>query len=161
MPKSHVGRAARRSPPMLLGLLLSGLVGSHAEDAVAAPGDTDRAVSAPAAPRMTIPVQRHTLANGLRVVLNEDHGSPTVLVFVTYDVGSRNETVGRSGFAHLFEHMMFQGSRNVAKGEHFTWVASRGGSLNGTTSDERTNYYEVVPTAGLSTALWLEADRMK
>lgn len=106
-------------------------------------------------------MRRVTLANGLRVVLNEDHSSPTVAVAVTYDVGSRNEDKGRSGFAHLFEHMMFQGSRNVDKGEHFKFITERGGTLNGTTSADRTNYFELVPSNGLSTVLWLEADRMK
>jgi predicted Zn-dependent peptidase len=97
----------------------------------------------------------------LRVVLNEDHSSPTVAVCVTYDVGSRNEVPGRSGFAHLFEHMMFQGSRNVGKGDHFLYVSSRGGSLNGTTSSDRTNYFELAPASALPLLLWLEGDRMK
>lgn len=110
---------------------------------------------------LTIPVQRVTLANGLRVVINVDHTSPTVAVAVTYDVGSRDEERGRSGFAHLFEHMMFQGSRNVAKGEHFRLVSAHGGSLNGTTSADRTNYYEVLPESELALGLWLEADRMR
>jgi zinc protease len=110
---------------------------------------------------LTMPVTRHQLDNGLRVVLNEDNSSPTVAVCVTYDVGSRNEQPGRSGFAHLFEHMMFQGSRNVGKTQHFTLITERGGTLNGTTSVDRTNYYELVPSSGLATVLWLEADRMK
>lgn len=107
------------------------------------------------------PIERVTLDNGLRVVLARDTTSPTVAVAVTYDVGSRNEEPGRSGFAHLFEHMMFQGSANVAKGDHFTLVVSRGGTLNGTTSSDRTNYYQVLPSSELALALWLEADRMK
>jgi predicted Zn-dependent peptidase len=110
---------------------------------------------------LNLRLQRITLDNGLRVVLNEDHSAPTVAVCVTYDVGSRNEQPGRSGFAHLFEHMMFQGSRNVAKGQHFTLITERGGTLNGTTSVDRTNYFETVPSSGLATVLWLEADRMK
>jgi zinc protease len=105
--------------------------------------------------------QRTTLDNGLRVVLNVDHSSPSVAVCVTYDVGSRNEQVGKSGFAHLFEHMMFQGSAHVKKGDHFTWITAKGGTLNGTTSSDRTNYFELVPSNNLELALWLEADRMK
>lgn len=111
--------------------------------------------------QLALSIQRFTLDNGLRVVLNIDQTSPTVAVSVTYDVGSRNELPGRSGFAHLFEHMMFQGSRNVAKGEHFTLVSARGGQLNGTTSTDRTNYFEVLPMNELALALWLEADRMR
>ena len=80
---------------------------------------------------------------------------------VYYDVGSRNEERGRSGFAHLFEHMMFQGSKNVGKGEHFQLIMNRGGSVNGTTSDDRTNYFETLPSHELALGLWLEADRMK
>jgi predicted Zn-dependent peptidase len=105
--------------------------------------------------------QRTTLDNGLRVVMNVDHSSPSVAVCVTYDVGSRNEQVGKSGFAHLFEHMMFQGSGHVKKGEHFTWITSKGGTLNGTTSADRTNYFELLPSSSLDLGLWLEADRMK
>jgi predicted Zn-dependent peptidase len=93
--------------------------------------------------------------------MNVDHSSPNVAVCVTYDVGSRNEEVGRAGFAHLFEHMMFQGSGNVEKGQHFTLITARGGTLNGTTSTDRTNYFEMLPSSELALALWLEADRMK
>jgi zinc protease len=108
-----------------------------------------------------LPIERHTLPNGLRVVLSPDRTIPTVGIAVYYDVGSRNEVPGRSGFAHLFEHMMFQGSANVAKGEHFQLVLNRGGQMNGTTSEDRTNYYETLPSNELSLGLWLEADRMK
>jgi zinc protease len=110
---------------------------------------------------LSLPVQKASLDNGLRVVMSIDHTSPTVSVSVTYDVGSRNEEKGRSGFAHLFEHMMFEGSANVPKGEHFRLVSSHGGTLNGTTSADRTNYFEVLPSNELALALWLEADRMK
>jgi zinc protease len=106
-------------------------------------------------------IQRVTLENGLRVVLNPDSSSPTVAVAVTYGVGSRDEGAGQSGFAHLFEHMMFQGSKNVKKGDHFTLISERGGTLNGTTSADRTNYFEVLPSSELPLALWLEADRMR
>ena len=108
-----------------------------------------------------IPVERYTLDNGLRVVLSEDHTVPTVAIAVYYDVGSRDEEKGRSGFAHLFEHMMFQGSANVEKGEHFSLVINRGGSANGTTSNDRTNYFETLPAHELELGLWLEADRMR
>lgn len=110
---------------------------------------------------LALSIQRVTLDNGLRVVLNVDPGAPNVAVCVTYDVGSRNEEPGRTGFAHLFEHMMFQGSEHVAKGEHFKLVTARGGTLNGTTSEDRTNYFEMLPSSELPLALWLEADRMK
>jgi predicted Zn-dependent peptidase len=108
-----------------------------------------------------LPVARHTLGNGLRVVLSPDKTVPTIAVAVYYDVGSRNEQRGRSGFAHLFEHMMFQGSENVAKGEHFQLVMNNGGSPNGTTSHDRTNYFETLPSHDLALGLWLEADRMR
>jgi predicted Zn-dependent peptidase len=108
-----------------------------------------------------LPIVRATLPNGLRVVLTPDRTIPTVGIAVYYDVGSRNEQRGRSGFAHLFEHMMFQGSANVDKGEHFQLVLNRGGEMNGTTSEDRTNYYETLPSNELSLGLWLEADRMK
>jgi predicted Zn-dependent peptidase len=106
-------------------------------------------------------VKRRKLDNGLRVVMLVDRTSPTVAVDVVYDVGGRNEERGRSGFAHLFEHMMFQGSANVPRGDHFRLVTSHGGTLNGTTSEDRTNYFEMLPSSELALGLWLEADRMK
>lgn len=106
-------------------------------------------------------IERLTIENGLRLVLAPDHNAKTVAVSVTYAVGSRDEGPGQSGFAHLFEHMMFQGSQHVAKGQHFTLISERGGSLNGTTSADRTNYFEVLPSSELPLALWLEADRMR
>jgi predicted Zn-dependent peptidase len=102
----------------------------------------------------------HTLPNGLRVVAVEDRAAPVTAVNVWYDVGSRHEPSDRTGFAHLFEHLMFQGSRNVAATEHFSYVQGVGGTLNGTTSFDRTNYFETVPSHALELALWLEADRM-
>jgi predicted Zn-dependent peptidase len=102
-----------------------------------------------------------SLANGLRVITSEDHSTPIVAVDLWYDVGSRNERPGRSGFAHLFEHMMFQGSANVEKAEHFQLVQRAGGSTNGSTQEDRTNYFEVLPSNRLNLALWLEADRMR
>jgi predicted Zn-dependent peptidase len=102
----------------------------------------------------------HRLANGLRVVLSEDHLTPVAAVCLWYDVGSRHEVKGRTGLAHLFEHLMFQGSANVSGNGHFELVQAAGGSLNGTTSFERTNYFETMPAHQLELALWLEADRM-
>ena len=97
----------------------------------------------------------------MRVVMSPDHTVPTVAIAVYYNVGSRNEEKGRSGFAHLFEHMMFQGSAHVKKGEYFQLIMSRGGSMNGSTSEDRTNYYETLPSNDLALGLWLEADRMR
>ena len=106
-------------------------------------------------------LEEYTLENGLRVVLNRDDAVPVVAVAVYYDVGSRNEREGRTGFAHLFEHMMFQGSENVKKAEHFQYIMKAGGTMNGTTSSERTNYFETLPASQLPLALWLESDRMR
>jgi zinc protease len=102
-----------------------------------------------------------TLENGLRVQLVEDHGAPVIALNIAYDVGSRNERPGRTGFAHLFEHMMFKGSSNVGDGEHFYQVFSNGGSMNGTTSNDLTLYFESLPANQLELALFLEADRMR
>ncbi|MGW7580239.1 M16 family metallopeptidase [Kitasatospora sp. NPDC054768] len=114
---------------------------------------------APASSR-GIAITEHRLANGLRVVLSEDHLTPVAAVCLWYDVGSRHEVRGRTGLAHLFEHLMFQGSANVSNNGHFELVQGAGGSLNGTTSFERTNYFETMPAHQLELALWLEADRM-
>src|SRR6266704_2531320 len=102
-----------------------------------------------------------TLPNGLRVLYSQDHSTPIVSVDVWYNTGSRNERPGRSGFAHLFEHMMFEGSAHVKKGEHFQLISRAGGSENGSTAEDRTNYYETLPSNRLNLALWLEADRMR
>ena len=106
-------------------------------------------------------IEEYALENGLRVVLNHDNAIPVVSVAVYYNVGSRNEREGRTGFAHLFEHMMFQGSANVPKAGHFQYIMKAGGTMNGTTSSERTNYYETLPANQLPLALWLESDRMR
>ena len=103
----------------------------------------------------------YRLANGLRVLYCIDHNAPVVAVSVTYNVGSRNEVKGRTGFAHLFEHMMFQGSANVGKGEHMLLVQDNGGTMNGTTNKDRTNYFETVPANQMDLALFLESDRMR
>ncbi len=110
--------------------------------------------------RMQIPVESYRLPNGLLVVLSEDHTAPIVAVNLWYHVGSANERTGRTGFAHLFEHMLFQGSANVGANEHFEFVQRAGGTLNGSTWLDRTNYYETLPSNQLALALWLEADRM-
>jgi predicted Zn-dependent peptidase len=109
---------------------------------------------------MRIPIDQYELPNGLRVTLSEDHTAPIVAVNLWYHVGSANERPGRTGFAHLFEHMLFQGSEHVASNEHFEIVQRAGGTLNGSTWLDRTNYFETVPSNHLATALWLEADRM-
>ena len=112
-------------------------------------------------PSPSYAVERFALDNGLRVVLSPDSSSPVVAVAVYYDVGMRSEPQGRTGFAHLFEHMMFQGSASLGKTEHFTYVQGNGGTLNGSTHVDYTNYYEVMPSAATELALFLEADRMR
>ena len=109
---------------------------------------------------MQIPIETFRLDNGLFVVLSEDHTAPLVAVNLWYHVGSANERPGRTGFAHLFEHMLFQGSASVGANEHFELVQRAGGTLNGSTWLDRTNYYETVPSNQLELALWLEANRM-
>ncbi|MGI8400985.1 MAG: M16 family metallopeptidase [Gemmatimonadaceae bacterium] len=109
---------------------------------------------------MRIPVETFQLDNGLFVTLSEDHTAPIVAVNLWYHVGSANERVGRTGFAHLFEHMLFQGSAHVGSNEHFELIQRAGGTLNGSTWLERTNYFETVPSNELALSLWLEADRM-
>jgi predicted Zn-dependent peptidase len=109
---------------------------------------------------MRLPIETFRLANGLFVTLSEDHTAPIVAVNLWYHVGSANEREGRTGFAHLFEHMLFQGSANVKENEHFELVNRAGGTLNGSTWLDRTNYFETVPANQLPLALWLEADRM-
>lgn len=110
--------------------------------------------------RLAIPFKKYMLANGLTVILHQDNSDPLVHVDVTYHVGSAREQLGKSGFAHFFEHMMFQGSKNVADEQHFKIVTQSGGNLNGTTNTDRTNYYETVPKNQLEKMLWLESDRM-
>jgi len=111
--------------------------------------------------RLQIPIQSVTLKNGLRVVIAPDTTAPVVTIGVYYKIGFRLEPQGRSGFAHLFEHMMFQGSENAAKMQHIKLINSSGGTLNGSTMYDVTNYYEAVPSNALERVLWLEADRMR
>src|SRR5829696_1135291 len=112
-------------------------------------------------PAPSYPLVRHVLDNGLRVLLAPDRSSPVVAVAVYYDVGIRSEPEGRTGFAHLFEHLMFQGSANLEKLAHFRYVQSSGGTFNGSTHLDYTNYFEVLPSNALSRGLFLEADRMR
>nr|WP_245748842.1 insulinase family protein [Oceanisphaera psychrotolerans] len=126
---------------------------------------------APAAPQLVeqveaaedglvIPYRMYRLDNGLTVLLNADKSDPLVHVEMTYHVGSAREEPGQTGFAHFFEHMMFQGSKHVGDQEHFRLVNEAGGTMNGTTNQDRTNYFETVPANHLEKMLWLEADRM-
>ena len=133
----------------LCATLLSGLA-AHAQ--TAAPRDQ--------VPIPTIPVERFVLSNGLTVLVSPDHAAPIVALTMWYHVGSKNEVPGRTGFAHLFEHVMFQGSEHIPKGEHIKIIEDAGGQLNGSTNNDRTNYYDVLPKNYLETALWLESDRM-
>lgn len=108
-----------------------------------------------------IPIEKYTLANGMRVILSRDNAVPVITLYMMYDVGARVEEKGRTGFAHLFEHMMFEGSANVPKGMHFKLVESNGGTLNGSTHPDYTDYFEVLPSNKLAVGLWLESDRMR
>lgn len=110
--------------------------------------------------QLSIKYEKYILPNGLQVILHEDHTVPIVAVNLWYHVGSAREKPGRTGFAHLFEHMMFQGSQNIPKGGHFSSLQDAGGTLNGSTANDRTNYWENVPSQFLELALYLEADRM-
>lgn len=108
-----------------------------------------------------VKLEKFELSNGLRVILSEDHSSPIIGYAIYYNVGSRNEVKGRTGFAHLFEHMMFQGSENVPRNMHHMWIGRAGGNDNGSTSQDRTNYFATIPSNQLELVLWLESDRMK
>ena len=140
-------------------LIAAGLCAGAA--VAAACGKSDQA-SAPAADALPqIAFEKYSLPNGLDVILSEDHRLPLVAVDVWYHVGPANEAAGRTGFAHLFEHMMFQGSKHVPGDSHFKILEAAGGTgLNGTTSFDRTNYFETLPANELELGLWLESDRM-
>ena len=145
-----------------LGLALTALLPTNAATAklverIAAPAAS---ASSSSGAQIVIPYTKYVLANGLTVVVHEDHSDPIVHLDVTYHVGSAREEIGKSGFAHFFEHMMFQGSDHVGDDQHFKIVTAAGGTLNGSTNRDRTNYYETVPSNQLEKMLWLEADRM-
>jgi zinc protease len=109
---------------------------------------------------LSVPFDQYTLPNGLTVILHEDHSDPIAAVAIYYHVGASRETVGKTGFAHLFEHMMFQRSENVGEDQFFKYIQGAGGTLNGSTNQDRTNYYEIIPKNALELALWMESDRM-
>src|SRR5579863_6876395 len=140
-------KTARQGVLALLGLLM----------ALALP----MAIAAAPPEEFHVPVEYYKLPNGLRVVLSPDHTAPTICVGVYYHIGFRIEPRDRTGFAHLFEHMMFQGSKNLGKMEFIRLVQQNGGILNGSTRFDFTNYFELLPSNKLETALWAEADRMK
>jgi predicted Zn-dependent peptidase len=147
------------SPLLLAAALLPllPLVGRHGVVPTAA--EIPPVVVVPNVPQ--IPFEKYTLPNGLEVILHEDHRMPEVIVDVWYKVGSKDEVPGRTGFAHLFEHVMFQGTKHVAEDKHFEYLQKAGASnVNGSTSTDRTNYFEVVPSNQVELALWLESDRM-
>ena len=136
-----------------LAALLAAWICAPARSAETAPASTS------SIPKLELKDVR--LKNGLRVIVAPDRKAPVFAVSVTYNTGSRNERPGRTGFAHLFEHLMFEGSQNVGKGEHFILVLNNGGGMNGTTNEDRTNYFEILPKNQLDLALFLESDRMK
>src|SRR5260221_14498573 len=108
-----------------------------------------------------VPFEKYTLKNGMRVILSQDNSVPVVTVYMLYDVGARSEEKGRTGFAHLFEHMMFEGSANIKKGDQSRYVEGNGGQMNGATHPDYTDYFETMPSNRLAMALWLESDRMR
>ncbi len=158
-----------RLMPILCALMAPGLAFAQDEAAEAPAAEGTPAADAPAADGgddgLSIPYERFTLKNGLEVILHEDHRTPFVAVSVWYHVGAFHEAAGKTGFAHLFEHLMFQGTPNVGEDKHIAYLEEAGssvrnGMVNGTTNEDRTNYFEVVPSHELELALWLEADRM-
>ena len=124
------------------------------------PVTSSAAIPAPSGSTPRISFEKYTLPNGLQVILHEDHSTPIVAVNTWYHVGSADEQPGRTGFAHLFEHIMFMGSQNVPVGMFDQWLEAAGADNNGSTTEDRTNYYEVLPSNALELALWLDADRM-
>src|SRR2546430_11261738 len=153
-----VKSAVMRIP--LLALCVAAL-GSVAPAAQTPPSAPQSAASGMTARTFTVPVVYKTLPNGLRVVVSENHASPVVVVEVMYRIGFRIEPKNRTGFAHLFEHLMFQGSEHVGKFEHVRIVNENGGVLNGSTPFDPTNYFDVMPSNALELAMWLEAHRMR
>lgn len=156
MPGAKEKRARLRPPLALLAAGLAALVGAASLAPTEASAQTEsKAVS------VSLPFEKYKLANGLEVILHEDHRTPVVAVNIWYHVGSKDEAPGRNGFAHLFEHVMFQGSKHVGEDMFFKYLERAGASdRNGTTNTDRTNYFETVPSNQLEVALWLESDRM-
>ena len=152
---------ARSLRPWLVGLALLSATPLAAQPAAPAAPVASRRLPAPVAADPVIAHEKYVLPNGLEVILAPDSTVPLVAVNVWYHVGSGYEVPGKTGFAHLFEHMLFQGSKNVGEDRHFDVLKNIGaGEVNGTTNPDRTNYYELVPSNQLETALWLESDRM-
>jgi len=155
----------RRAAVCAAAVLAAATVGAAAPQTPARTPPRPQAAAAPApAERITRPPKLEyvtkTLANGLRVILHEDHSTPIVHLELWYHVGSKDERPGRTGFAHLFEHLMFKGSKNVEPDQHPSWITSIGGQANATTNEDTTIYWETVPSQYLPLVLWLEADRM-
>lgn len=148
---------------LFLGLLIVGTVSAQTKKPVKKPATTKKTVAAakpPVAPVNKIQFTEYTLDNGLQVILHQDKTTPIVAVSVMYHVGSKNEKPDRTGFAHFFEHLMFEGSDNIGRGEFSKYVEKAGGTLNANTSFDRTYYYEVLPSNQLELGLWLESERM-
>jgi predicted Zn-dependent peptidase len=154
VPSRAMNRTARR-----LGAGMFAVASIFAGVGASQPAPPHAAAAAPA--QLQIPVQRERLANGLRVVLSPDHSVPTVAIALYYDVGARVEPQGQTGFAHLFEHLMFEGTEALPKGEFDRLLSRVGADSNATTSEDRTNYFEQLPAHALELGVWLEADRMR
>ncbi|HTR00910.1 MAG TPA: insulinase family protein, partial [Candidatus Acidoferrum sp.] len=150
----------RRSAPLLIAVAAIAIGSMSIQAADKTAGYKLLETVPPSSTELVIPYSKFQLDNGLTVIVHEDHSDPLVHVDVTYHVGAAREEAQRSGFAHFFEHMMFEGSEHVADKEHFKTVTESGGTLNGTTSEDRTNYFETVPSNMLERVLWLESDRM-
>src|SRR5918995_2581954 len=148
----RTGRFAR----LVIALVALFAAASHAQ----APPAAGSPAAAGPRPKLTVPYTEFTLSNGLHVILHRDSSVPVVSVNVWYHVGSGSEKPGRTGFAHLFEHLMFEGSKNVPEGAFDSWLEAAGGNNNGSTSTDRTNYYIDIPASALELALFLESDRM-
>ena len=161
LPRPPAGRGDAAAAGRLAGRHATRPLGRPPGLTVPRPGTVARMARAVAPPATSYAVERATLRNGLRVVLAPDRSAPVVAVAVYYDVGIRSEPEGRTGFAHLFEHLMFQGSASLGKMDHVKYVQSSGGTLNGSTRLDYTNYYEALPSNALERALFLEADRMR
>ncbi|HEX8925449.1 MAG TPA: pitrilysin family protein, partial [Terriglobales bacterium] len=144
-----------------IGLLAAGSFAADKKPQAAAPKPSAAKAAAQKAAAPKIQFQDVKLKNGLRCIISEDHSAPVYAIALTYNVGSRNEVKGRTGFAHLFEHMMFQGSQNIGKGEHMLLVEENGGIMNGSTNKDQTNYFESLPANQLDLGLFLESDRMR